>query len=351
MSEASTIIMPLAGKSKRFPGMRLKWTLTAPDGEMMLKKALESIGTAENRVILGILREHEQVYGLTAGLRRAINNREIEVVLLDKETSGPADTVFQVIQRAGVSGPIVVKDSDSWFAPIMATGHNFVAVADLRNSKDIRRIASKSFVVVNDQMMITNVVEKSVASNFISVGGYAFRNAELFLSCFHLARREVAENELFVSHVIVKALERKEAFEAVVANSYIDVGTLTEWLQYRDDQSTYFVDVDGVLVENRGEYFGKLWTEEDRPLSGNVKVLLQLQQRGAQLVFVTARPERLRAKVVELIEKLGLRPHSIVMDCRHAKRILVNDFANTNPFPSAIAINLPRDSDSLDQYL
>jgi hypothetical protein len=38
------------------------------------------------------------------------------------------------------------------------------------------------------------------------------------------------------------------------------------------------------------------------------------------------------------------------MDLPHAKRILINDFAPTNPYPTAVAINLERNSSNLQNY-
>ena len=33
-----TLILPVPGRSSRFPGMRPKWLLTMPDGKLMLEK-------------------------------------------------------------------------------------------------------------------------------------------------------------------------------------------------------------------------------------------------------------------------------------------------------------------------
>ena len=35
---------------------------------------------------------------------------------------------------------------------------------------------------------------------------------------------------------------------------------------------------------------------------------------------------------------------TIITDLPHSKRLLVNDFANTNPYPTAISLNTERDS-------
>ena len=39
------------------------------------------------------------------------------------------------------------------------------------------------------------------------------------------------------------------------------------------------------------------------------------------------------------------------MGLPHTKRYLINDFTQSNPYPSAISINISRDSDNLEKLL
>jgi hypothetical protein len=39
------------------------------------------------------------------------------------------------------------------------------------------------------------------------------------------------------------------------------------------------------------------------------------------------------------------------MGVHHSKRILINDYATTNPYPTAVAINLKRDSENLGDMI
>ncbi len=52
-----------------------------------------------------------------------------------------------------------------------------------------------------------------------------------------------------------------------------------------------------------------------------------------------------------LLQEAGLHYHLLVTDCLHAGRVLINDYSATNPYPSAEAINLPRNSRDLKDYL
>jgi hypothetical protein len=66
---------------------------------------------------------------------------------------------------------------------------------------------------------------------------------------------------------------------------------------------------------------------------------------------MTSRPEIYREKTQNALSRLGLIAHALVMDCRHGRRLLVNDHAASNPFPSAVGISLQRDTPSLADYL
>jgi hypothetical protein len=66
---------------------------------------------------------------------------------------------------------------------------------------------------------------------------------------------------------------------------------------------------------------------------------------------MTARPERYRAATQAALERAGLKPHALVMDCLHGRRILVNDHGASNPYPAAIGISVPRNEPALGAFL
>ena len=72
---------------------------------------------------------------------------------------------------------------------------------------------------------------------------------------------------------------------------------------------------------------------------------------GSQIIFVTARPESTRGLTEKMLNNLGFNSFDLLMNLINCKRILINDFNNANPYPRAIAVNIPRDSDTLSYYL
>ena len=346
-----TIVLPIAGRSSRFPGTRPKWLLTAPTGELMLEHALRSVGEwREHRVVIGALREHLTALKGEEAIRRALGDGP-EIVMFDDVTRGPAETVAQIISRAEVSGGIFIKDCDSWFDPPSVAFDNIVCVADLRKNPNVKNIPGKSFVQLNENELIDGILEKYVCSPFISVGGYGFKSAELFLESYSRVQRDMTDAEPFVSHVILESIRRGEVFRGVTVSSYKDVGTLEAWNEYREGSSLLLMDIDGVVFRNAGQYTTPLWDDEDVPLPENVERLKDLQANGAQIVFITSRPEKYRMKTEAALRAAGLSWHAAIFGVSHARRILVNDFAASNPYPSAVAVNVDRNSDDLKKFL
>ena len=42
---------------------------------------------------------------------------------------------------------------------------------------------------------------------------------------------------------------------------------------------------------------------------------------------------------------------NLVMGLPHCQRIVINDFARSNPYPSCSAINIPRNENNLKEFL
>ncbi|EGR4091521.1 hypothetical protein DDM96_14780, partial [Vibrio cholerae] len=51
---------------------------------------------------------------------------------------------------------------------------------------------------------------------------------------------------------------------------------------------------------------------------------------------------------VSELEKFGVRVDRCLFGLPHTRRFLINDYSSTNPYPSAVAINLERDRETLN---
>ena len=344
-----TLLLPCAGRSSRYPGVRPKWMLTLPDGTLALARAAQSVPRdAYDRIVIAIRADHEQQYGCREILKRVFSDAEI--VVIEGDTRGPADTIRHMVTRARVTGAIAIKDADSFFDPSPLPDRSFVSVSDVRRTPEMANIGGKSFAVVDENGLIVEMVEKSLASNFVCIGLYGFADAEFFLKHFAAIAKDNA-GEIFVSHVMNRAIVEGMPVTAHDVYGLIDVGTLEDWRRYVRTRGTIIADLDGVICKNHSRYFPPYWDDKDEPIASNVDTLREWQDRGAQLIIVTARPEQYRAKTERLLADLGLKAHALIMDCRHGRRLLINDHASSNPYPSAVGISVQRDSPGLADYL
>lgn len=346
-----TLLLPCAGKSSRYPGTRPKWMLTLPEGDLALARAAASLPPgAHDRIVIAVRADHEAQYQAAQLLYRVFGAR-VEILVLEQDTRGPAETVAEMIRRVHVTGAFAVKDADSFFDPAPLPQGSFVALSDVRLSPHMSNVGAKSFAVINENNLVVEMVEKSLVSNFVSVGLYGFADAGAYLELFDGLMAEAGGQECFVSHVMNRAIVAGMVVSPVMVQGLIDVGTLEDWRRHVRPRGTIVTDLDGVVFENHSRHFPPYWTDAEKPIDANVAALRQWQERGAQLIFMTARKEEFRHKTETALRELGLVPHALIMDCRHGRRFLVNDHAPSNPYPAAIAINTERNSPVLADYL
>ena len=87
----------------------------------------------------------------------------------------------------------------------------------------------------------------------------------------------------------------------------------------------------------------------DDPLTGNINVLKSFAEKGATIIITTSRSAKYSNYIKEFLKNNGLNVKHVLCDLKHSPRVIINDFANTNPFPSCSAISFPRNS-SLVSY-
>jgi len=345
----SSLLLPCAGKSSRYPGMPPKWMLPTPDGKIVIEKAVMSVDTdCFDRILVAIRQDHDQKYQAAALVTRVFGRRA-EVLTIVGDTRGPADTVARMIAHFGIRGPISIKDSDTFFRTLKTSADSFVAACDLRGQADMARVASKSFLQINEQGNIVRIVEKQVCSNFVSAGLYGISSGALYLGIFNnLVAQAEEQTELFVSHVLSAAITQGELVRPCFVQDFVDIGTIADWRTYCRNNGTVYVPVDGVLVQS-----GQLY--ESAPegivmLPGNVEFVRALQKKGAQIILVSQRPKAARQRVARIARQCGIRPHAIIMECRSSIQTLVNDYSPDAFHPVADAIEFPRDSDRLRHH-
>jgi hypothetical protein len=334
------VIIPCAGQSSRYPGTRPKFLLTVADGDCLFEKAAKPY-IEQTDVHIAILKEHAQQYDAELAIKKAFARKDnVHLHVLDEPTSGPAETVYKIAAKLEEE-PIFIQDCDSFFtAPLKKDNH--VCVVDLRTNRYVTNVAAKSFAIVNDQGILTSIVEKSVVSNYVCVGGYGFNSAKEYCAAYDHLQSGITGGEIFVSHIIKEMLSNN-IFTVNNVTEYTDLGTYIEFIGYNKKRPAIFCDLDGTVFFNQSKLFSNDYTNYAVPIPNAVKYLLKKQDEGASFIFTTSRPGKYKSQTESVLDECGFKNYRILYDIPHAPRILINDTSKTNPYPSAIAINVPRD--------
>lgn len=342
------VIIPCAGRSTRFPNMRPKYLLADYLSRRMIELAAGPY-LDEHRVHAVILQEHEDAYGVIQILHEIFGDR-VSPIVLTQPTSGPAETIAQALRILDLGdSPFMVHDCDSMFEHDSVEEGNRICVSKLTHHPDIRMPGNKSYVEVNDQGIVLSVIEKEIISDLFCVGGYQFDSASGYLSAYDSVR-ESRLDEIFISSVIDHMINQGEVFTTTVVSGYVDLGTAEDWQRF-NAKPTIFCDIDGTIVRNQTPYGKDSYDSAPVILERNVATLRRALEQGCQIIFTTSRRSRWRPQTARLLESLGFGDCQLIMDLHHARRILINDYAPTNTYPSAMAFNIKRDDDSLDQMI
>ena len=313
-----------------------------PDGRLMVDVIVKPFQEKFDRLFFAILKEHDEKFNSENILKRIFPNSE--VLILDELTRGQADTIIKMIEKFQIEKSFLVKDSDSYFETVMDynPNRNYISVCDARKVPHVK-LYNKSFVEISEQNYILRTEEKEIMSKFFSCGGYFFSNSSEFVENFKKYQKIEIGGEYFISNIIDIMIDSGIIFHPMEGINYEDWGTYEEWLTYTKSKSTYFFDIDGVIYDNGSNYWEPKWGT-NKIFSDAKKKINELYDNGNYIVLVTSRPESSREITVNQLENDGLKYHQLVMSLFHGTRILINDYSNTNPYPTAKAINTKRNS-------
>jgi hypothetical protein len=276
-----------------------------------------------------------------AGLRAKSN-----IVLLPEQTDSQSETVYTFLSGYDLDGFVFIKDSDGFYRCDVEE-RNQVAYFDLNDMDDINA-RTKSYVDLDVNDVVTNIVEKKVISSTFSSGGYGFADAKEFCKTFE--KLQDMDGECYISHIIFEMMLSGSTFYGTKTTDFKDWGTLDAWNKYKSQYKCLFVDIDGTLITNSSHHFPP-YVGSGEPIENNIDYLAELHEQGrAKIVLTTSRPERLRQITITELQTKGIPYDELVMGLPHCQRVIINDFARSNPYPSCKAINIPRNTDELKDY-
>ena len=95
-------------------------------------------------------------------------------------------------------------------------------------------LGAKSFVISNEQGIITDIIEKQVVSDKFCVGGYKFESVKEYCETYEKIVSHNIQKEIFVSHIIQDMLLNDKIFVENQVMKYYDVGTAQDWKVYNE---------------------------------------------------------------------------------------------------------------------
>lgn len=346
------LLLPVAGQSARYPGMRPKWLLTMPNGKLMIEQSVSKINCKNfDKIYIIALKDHLDKYvnykNLLKSLKKNISTK-VEIFSLNKETSCQAETILEFLKQKKIKSSFLIKDCDNEFA----IDEKIYKKKDIQNSVyaiDIKSLElidakSKSYLEKDEYDLITNIVEKKIISDFFCCGAYGFRSPMEFIKNANLLLKK--SKNVYISHIILNMILNGENFKYLEGTDYVSWGTVDEYRNWQKKSLTIFCDFDGCLVKNGSSIFRD--SQKIIPLEKNLTALKNIQQKNfVELIITTSRPKNEINKIKILLNKYKIEYREIITGLKHARRILVNDFARTNPYPSSISINIERNSEEL----
>lgn len=111
-------------------------------------------------------------------------------------------------------------------------------------------------------------------------------------------------------------------------------------------RNTYFVDIDGTLIEHIDNFADITDYKVLKALPGARERTAKWHCEGHMIILTTARPESLRKLTEEQLNAVGIMYDMLIMGVGQGKRILINDHQFDKPY-KAIAYNVLRNVDGI----
>ena len=146
----STLIVPCLGR--RIVNELPQYLHRHPQGKLLIEHSIEGIFSKEyEKILIVLLKEDIEKYHADTLIKEELKKYPVEIIILKNMTSGPAETVYMAIQKANITGPVVVKDVDNYLKIADVPQGNFVAGLDLNTwERDIHNLRNKSFLILNE---------------------------------------------------------------------------------------------------------------------------------------------------------------------------------------------------------
>ena len=212
MEEKFSLIVPMINTSKKYENsVPIEFQYDNKTGKINCIKSIEGLKLSYidtfSRIYFIILSKHEEKYHVSQKIMLSVKNSmlngiECVFTFLDKPTSSQAETIYTEIKKYDIKGPIFIKDADNMCILNSNLKKNSVLVYPLENTPIVDP-QHKSYVAIDDQNFVVNIIEKKVVSNLFNCGGYSFNSALDFIEAYEAVQMfEDITSHMYISHII-----------------------------------------------------------------------------------------------------------------------------------------------------
>ena len=230
MKKKYSLIVPMINTSSKYANkLPIEFQYDNNTGKMNCIKSIEGINVELfTDIYFIILSEHEKKYNISQKIMLSVKNSKLNGIncvflFLDTPTSSQAETIYTVIKKYNIDGSIFIKDADNMCICNEHILGNYVLVYPLEKTPIVDP-QHKSYISVDDQNFVTNIIEKKIVGNLFNCGGYAFNDANDFVNGFEaLLEFEDISNHMYISHIIYWLILNKNIkFRPIEAIDYED---------------------------------------------------------------------------------------------------------------------------------
>ncbi|WP_415945849.1 hypothetical protein [Selenomonas montiformis] len=286
-----------------------------PQGSFFVEQCLSSLELNQfDSVIIALGKTENNRFQLLERLKKELGKyKNVSIEVLPCDTKGSAETVYQVIREKKIQGEIVIKDSTSSLViPNDCYHKNFIIGINLSCWKDdIHDIRRKSFIKVNEQSQVLDIIEKDVQSNIISVGMYGFKHADDYVQAYkRLNDKNYSIERLYISHIISYLIGAcDKVFHFVPAISYEEWSSRTSWMNIQKKYANYFLDLDALFGPDLDVHN----CEE------TIRSIKRISCAGATFIAFTSHDESMKKKMKALFAAMDIHCIQVVYGCSMSK--------------------------------
>lgn len=300
------IIIPLGGTGTRFKQHHYKKPkgLINVFGKPILFWLIDSLQIIQNTIIYIPYNKEYVKYRLEDQIRKKYPSLHFKFYVLENNTRGAAETINIALKQLEIEDqPIISLDSDNFYLTNILdswdTRQNAVVIFNDTTDKPIY-----SYVLKNENNIITNIVEKEKISDYACSGAYAFNSYhQLIKYTDKIIDNDIRQkDEFYTSTVINEMIQDDIIFNSILIpnETYICLGTplqlkyfynnfpkksCLDWENKLPEMRICF-DLDNTLVT-----FPKIANDYTsvEPITKNIEYLRYLKSFGHTIIIYTAR--------------------------------------------------------------